>query len=563
MIKNLFIKNYILIDELNLDFEPGFNAIIGETGAGKSIIISAIDLALGAKVSSKDIIKKNASSASIELTIIINDSFDKNIFIENGIDIFDNEIVISREINQSSSRSRVNGVMVSVDFIRELKTRLIDIHSQHQTYTYLMPKYHIHLLDNFDKNNHNAFIKNYRELFFEYRNLIKNIQELENKSLLNQNQIDFLKFQFDEIESANIVSDDEDEKIKTRLSILENSEKLKESTYSAYSALYEDEDNIIDKLGFVKSNIQKCLSNDSYFESIYESLENVYEILRDTSFQIRNYFDNISFDEQDFNFLNERVDELNKLKRKYGPTLKDVIDNFEKFKKELNEIELKDDKINSLKNQMNIILPKLEKSSEALTQSRQNLAIRLSKLMEKALIKLELPKTKFEVKLTKTDFNELGCDNVEFMLSTNVSEDVKPLSKVASGGEISRVMLGLKTIFAHADNVDTCIFDEIDTGISGKASISVGNAINVLSQSHQVICISHQPIIMSGANNILYVFKTQEDSTKIYVKKLNEDEKVEAIAMLAGGKVNDETLKFAKELINEAKSQNKIHVGAK
>lgn len=553
MIKHLFIKNYILIDELKLDFDPKFNAIIGETGAGKSIIISAIDIAFGAKASGKDVIKKNETSAIIEVVLNLNDNFNKNILIDNGITDFDNEIVLSREITQSSSRCRINGILVSLDFIRQFKTKLIDIHSQHQTYTYMSPKYHIHLLDNFDKTNHQIFFNDYKEVFIQYQSLNNELKELQNTSILNQNQIDFLKFQIDEIQSANIVSDDEDEKITSKLQILEDSEKLKEYTYNAYNALYEDEENIIDKLGFVKNNIQKCLSSDSYFEPIYESLENVYEILRDSSSQIRSYFDNISFDEQTFNELNERIVILNKLKRKYGPSIKDVLINLQKFQDEYDKIEFKDEKINEIKSKIANLLPKLESSSQILTQSRQNLAARLSKMMEKALIKLELPKTKFEVKLIKTDFGEFGVDNVEFMLSTNVSEEVKPLAKVASGGEISRVMLALKTIFAHADNVDTCIFDEIDTGISGKASISVSNAINVLSKTHQVICISHQPIIMSRADNILYVSKTQNDETEIKVKKLNEVEKIQAIAMLAGGKINEETIKFAKDLIDEAK----------
>ncbi len=553
MIKHLFIKNYILIDELKLDFDPKFNAIIGETGAGKSIIISAIDIAFGAKASGKDVIKKNETSAIIEVVLNLNDNFNKNILIDNGITDFDNEIVLSREITQSSSRCRINGILVSLDFIRQFKTKLIDIHSQHQTYTYMSPKYHIHLLDNFDKTNHQIFFNDYKEVFIQYQSLNNELKELQNTSILNQNQIDFLKFQIDEIQSANIVSDDEDEKITSKLQILEDSEKLKEYTYNAYNALYEDEENIIDKLGFVKNNIQKCLSSDSYFEPIYESLENVYEMLRDSSSQIRSYFDNISFDEQTFNELNERIVILNKLKRKYGPSIKDVLINLQKFQDEYDKIEFKDEKINEIKSKIANLLPKLESSSQILTQSRQNLAARLSKMMEKALIKLELPKTKFEVKLIKTDFGEFGVDNVEFMLSTNVSEEVKPLAKVASGGEISRVMLALKTIFAHADNVDTCIFDEIDTGISGKASISVSNAINVLSKTHQVICISHQPIIMSRADNILYVSKTQNDETEIKVKKLNEVEKIQAIAMLAGGKINEETIKFAKDLIDEAK----------
>ncbi len=553
MIKHLFIKNYILIDELKLDFDPKFNAIIGETGAGKSIIISAIDIAFGAKASGKDVIKKNETSAIIEVVLNLNDNFNKNILIDNGITDFDNEIVLSREITQSSSRCRINGILVSLDFIRQFKTKLIDIHSQHQTYSYMSPKYHIHLLDNFDKTNHQIFFNDYKEVFIQYQSLNNELKELQNISILNQNQIDFLKFQIDEIQSANIVSDDEDKKITSKLQILEDSEKLKEYTYNAYNALYEDEENIIDKLGFVKNNIQKCLSSDSYFEPIYESLENVYEMLRDSSSQIRSYFDNISFDEQTFNELNERIVILNKLKRKYGPSIKDVLINLQKFQDEYDKIEFKDEKINEIKSKIANLLPKLESSSQILTQSRQNLAARLSKMMEKALIKLELPKTKFEVKLTKTDFGEFGVDNVEFMLSTNVSEEVKPLAKVASGGEISRVMLALKTIFAHADNVDTCIFDEIDTGISGKASMSVSNAINVLSKTHQVICISHQPIIMSRADNILYVSKTQNDETEIKVKKLNEVEKIQAIAMLAGGKINEETIKFAKDLIDEAK----------
>lgn len=552
MIKTLKIKNYIIIDEIELEFENGFNSIAGETGAGKSIIISAINVAFGAKTN-KDMIKTGEKSALIELVLCLNENFDRTLLEENGIELFEdeNELIISREINQGSSRSRINGVVVSNEFMKSLSQSSIDIHSQHQTYSYMQKKYHINLLDSFDKNEHQKLLLAYKKEYEVYKQIKKQFEDLQNSQTLTENQIEFLKFQIDEIEEAQIEDENEDEMLSSKINIMLDGEKLKDASHNAYEILYQDEFNVVDLLSSAKSQISKCIKTDQSLQPIYEELENIYELARDVSSQIRSYCDNISTDEEKLIQMQERIDILNKLKRKYGNSLANVKENLQKFKTEYENIELKDQKLDELREKLEKQTQILQNLASSLSDSRKRLGLKLSKLLQIALEKLELPKARFEVAINKTDFNELGFDDVEFLISTNVSESLKPLAKVASGGEISRVMLALKTIFAKSDNVATVVFDEIDTGISGKASSSVAKAIDVLSATHQVICISHQPIIIARSKCIFYVSKTQNENTKVCVEKVVEqDEKARVIAILASGNESEQSVEFAYELLS-------------
>ena len=556
MIKTLFIKNYIIIDELKIDFSSKFNVLVGETGAGKSVILSAIDNVLGNKVS-KELIKTGEKSAYIEIVFSLKDGVNYEYLDQNGIELLDsNELVISREISQSSSRCRVNGQLVTLDFIKELRTFLIDIHSQHQTYTIMNPKYHISLLDNFDKEHHLSLLESYRTTYNEYQTINKELNDLKVLNSNTQNQLDYLKFQVEEIEEAKIEDDNEDEELSEKLNILLNAEKLKENSYNAYEILYQCENSVIDQLSSIKSSISKCLDQDNRLENAYDQLESVYEILRDVSSELRNYSDNISSDEDMINDIHNRIDILNKIKSKYGKSLSQVKENYLKYKSQLEMIEVSEDKIIQLEKKLDLIRAELNDKAKILSSSRQKLSSRLSKLMVLALEKLELPKVQFKIEVSPVDFNENGIDNVEFLISTNVSESLKPLAKVASGGELSRVMLAIKTIFAKADNIDTIVFDEIDSGTSGIASQSIAKAISVLANSHQVICISHQPIIVSCADSMFYVSKIQADVTKVKVEKLSDDKKIEAIALLASGSINQESVNFAKELVGVNGNKN-------
>lgn len=549
MIEKLNIKDFIIIDELNLDFDKGFNVITGETGAGKSIMINAIDLAFGARAS-KDLIKTGKSRAMIELSLLLKEPLSKSFIEEYGIEDFGSELVLSREITESGSRSRVNGALVTQDVIKQLREMLIDIHNQHMTYTYIQPKFHITLLDSYGDEIHNTLLKEYKSLFKEMQDISQKLAKAKNKSQLSQQQVDFLKFQIDEITSADIDDIDEDKKLEEELAVLSNFEKLKELTYSSYWTLYGEDGCILDALGKVKTNVSKAAEMDSNLSDYETDIINAQETLRELSSSLRNYAESMESDEQRLNQIQERLDILDKIKRKYGQTLEQVLENYAKFEQEYNSVEFAEEEIERLNEALEQITAVVENKSLELSESRKQIAKNLAVKITNELEKLDMPKVRFEIGFeVSNDFTINGKDIVEFLISTNVSESPKPLAKIASGGEISRVMLALKTIFAKSDNINTVIFDEIDTGISGNACQGVAQAIKELAKTHQIISITHQPIIAAKSDRHFYVAKTQDEQTNVKVYTLDEPNKVKAIAMLAAGEITDDSLNFAKQLI--------------
>lgn len=548
MIKSVTVKNYILIDELTLEFDNGFNVFTGETGAGKSIIIGAIDVALGAKTN-KDSIKNGADKAYIELVIALKDDFDKSVFEQNGIDIIDNEITVSREILPNGTRSRINGVMVSQDFIKEIRETLLDIHSQHQSYNYVQPKNHIILLDNFALKAHKDNVEQLRENFQKYQMLVAKLNEYKKLEETAEQQKEFLNFQINEIEAANIQDENEDEELKKELEVLSNVEKIKELSYSSYWILNGEDSNILNALSKIKANLSKLSSMDETVQPLEEDFVSAYETLKEIASQMRDYSETKENDEERMNFIGERLSLLDKLKRKYGGSLAEVMNSYQKLSEELSSIEVSQDSILNIQKEVEALRGEIDELAKNISNARKELAKTLSVAVTQKLEKLELPKAKFEIAVEPCNLNERGIDRVEFLISTNVSEGLKPLAKTASGGEISRVMLAIKSIFAQADNTNTVIFDEIDTGISGKASQSVADEIQNLSKSHQIILITHQPIIAAKAAKHFYVKKSQEDVTKVNVYSLKEENRVKAIALLAAGEINEDSLSFAKNLL--------------
>lgn len=548
MIKQLRIKDYILIDELTANFHQGLNVITGETGAGKSILISAIDLAFAPRVS-KEVIKNGCEKAVIELTIENSKHDLKQLFEENGIDDFGEEITLSKEITQNAVRTRVNGTLVNQDFIKNLRSLFLDIHSQHQTYSFLQPKYHITLLDTYAKDVYGTKLEEYKKLFSEYTALKSQLEKAKNSADVTENQIEFLKFQVNEIESAEIQSPTEDEELNSELEVLENAEKLKELTGTSYWAINGDDGSILEGLGKIKQNISKAASFDNKLNEIEQNLIECIENLHDISSELRNYSQNLDNDTERLNEIQERLFLLDKLKRKYGGTLESVIQTYEKLAEELSSIEFSTKNIEELENLIKQAEQNLFDKAKEISEHRKDYASVLSVYIQERLAKLELPKARFEISVKEKALSSDGIDDVEFLISTNVSEDLKPLAKVASGGEISRVMLAIKSIFAQTDDIDTVIFDEIDTGISGKASQSVADEITELSKFHQIILITHQAIIASKADKHFYVRKSQNDETKVEVYVLTGDNRIKALAELAGGDINERSIEFAKSLI--------------
>ena len=545
MINKIFIKNYILIDELELDLSKGLNIITGETGAGKSILINAIDIAFGAKVG-KEVIKNGSDKSVIEITLLNNKQDVSKLFEEYGIDNYGEEIVLSKEITQTGSRSRVNGCLVNQEFIKIFKELFLDIHSQHQTYSFLQPKFHIALLDSYMKN---PKLADYKNKFENYKSMLNDLNNLKNASQKTEDQIDFLKFQLDEIESANIESLSEDEDLTNELNVLDNVEKLKELTGTSYWSLSGDNSSIMDALYQIKSTISKAVSLDNSLEQVESDLINSIENLKEVSSTLRDYSSSLENDTERINIIQERLFLLDKLKRKYGGNLENILKTKDNLRKELDSIEFSTQNIEALEVKISTTEKELYCLAQEISTERKSCAEKLSELLIQKLEKLELPKVKFEIGFETCNLCANGIDKVEFLISTNISEGLKPLAKVASGGEISRVMLALKTIFAQADNIETVIFDEIDTGISGKTSQSVADEVKELSKYMQIIMITHQAIIAAKSDKHFYVKKTQDDKTSVKIYTLDKENKLKAIAELAAGEITDESIKLASMLI--------------
>lgn len=549
MIKQLKLKNYILIDELCANFDDKLNIITGETGAGKSILLNAIDLVFSSRVS-KDVIKTGCDKATIEI-VLENTKHDlSKLFEENGIDDLGSEIVITKEITQSSVRSRINGTLVNQELIKNLRTLFVDIHSQHQTYTFLQPQYHINLLDSYGREDYGHLLEEYKIKYKSYENLIKQLEEAKNSANATESQIEFLKFEINEIEEANIQSETEEEELNQELEVLTNAEKLKELTGSSYWAINGDDGSILEAMSQIKTDLSKAAGFDNSLEEINGQFLDVLENLKDISSVLRDYSQSLENDTERLNEIQERLFLFDKLKRKYGGTLESVLKNYQEFTDQLSQIEFSTQNVEQLEEEIKQQKEELTKRASQITENRSNYAQVLSVLIQDKLTVLELPKARFEIRITPKELSSNGTDNVEFMISTNVSEDLRPLAKVASGGEISRVMLAIKAIFAQNDDIDTVIFDEIDTGISGKASQSVAEEIVELSKSHQVIVITHQAIIASKADKHFYVRKSQEDETKVEVYVLTGDNRIKALAELAGGEINEQSMEFAKSLLS-------------
>ena len=547
MIKSVHIKNYILIDDLTVDFSSGLNIITGETGAGKSIVINAIDIAFGSNAG-KSILKNNDDKAIIEV-FIENKKHDlKNLFEENGVDL-SSEIILSKEITSSSSRTRVNGTLVNKDFVKTLRELFLDIHSQHQTYTFIQPKSHIILLDNYANEVYGNELQEYKNTFKDYQDVLNKLET--STSIMNdtKNKIDFLQFQIKEIEDVQIDDISEEEKLEQELKKVKNAEKLKELTEQSYYTMNSEDNSLLDGFLKVKTNISQASEMDEDLEETHQAIVDIIELIRDNASFLRDYSQSIEFNPERLNEIQERLYLFDKLKRKYGSTLEEILNTYDNLCKELDEINISEKSINELQKKSIELRTKLETVAKDVSQKRKNYAQVLSSLVTDELEKLELQKSRFEIRITPKELSSDGIDNVEFYISTNVSQDLSPLSETASGGEISRVMLAIKSIFAKSDDIDTVVFDEIDTGISGHAAQSVADEIYELSKYRQVLVITHQAIIASKADRYFLVSKTQNDVTSVEINALSDEEKISALAKMASGEVNETSIKFAKSLI--------------
>ncbi|WP_434579100.1 DNA repair protein RecN [Thermoanaerobacterium thermosaccharolyticum] len=567
MILALSIKNIALIEEAEIKFEDGLNILTGETGAGKSIVIDSMMLLLGGRAN-KDIIRNGTQKATVEGIFLINSHRDliHNILDEAGIEYEeDDTLIISRDITENGRNyCRVNGRIVPLSILNKLGTYLVDILGQHEHQFLLDNSKHMSILDNFQDKDFFRIKNMIEDLLEKYNSLNNKLKEFNLDDKEKISRIDLLKYQINEIESANIKPGEEDDLIEKR-NILMNSEKLFNYMNESYNLLYkgiEDNTSIVDRLSTVLKNLDTSFRIDKKLEKLKDMVESVLYTLEDCSLQIRDYVENIDFNADNLNEIEKRLDLLNNLKRKYGRTIEEII----KYKEEKNDELLKllnaEKEINKLNEKKEKIMAKIKELSDELHLKRRNVADFLEKKISTVLSELNMPNTIFKVDIRKKDVpNENGMDDVEFLISTNIGEPLKPLEKIASGGELSRIMLALKTILADFDGISTLIFDEVDTGISGKAAQAVAEKIALISRNHQVICVTHLPQITSMADAHYKITKeVNKDKTYIKIEKLNYEGKIKELSRIISGSImTDTTYNHSKELIDLAqKYKNSI-----
>lgn len=572
MLLELNIENFVLIENVNVNFTEGFNVLSGETGAGKSIIIDAIGLALGGK-SSKNYVRTGKDKAVIQTVFTFEDEKLKTFLSEYGIDSEDNIIILNREIfGTGKSISRINGRIVQLSFAKKIAKLLIDIHGQHEHQSLLYIENHMHMLDMFGSEallNNLAMVK---QKYSEMKELERKLQSINQNDKERERRIDLIKFQIDEIDSCNLKVDEDDD-LSKQFNLLQNSQNIFtiiNESQEKISAGINDEQSILGILSGVMADFDKIADLDKEISNFNKELQDVFYRLQDLTSDMRRYSENIVFDAELLSEVEGRLDTINNLKRKYGNTIKEILDYRNTLSGELNELEDSTNRIMVLNQRIEACRKEYIELSDKLSIKRKNIAQKFETKMMKELKDLNFEKTQFKVSITPNlDSNnnlmltKYGTDKVEFLISTNPGEPLKSLAKVASGGEISRIMLAMKVIFAKIDNIGTLIFDEIDTGISGETANVVGEKIALIAKTHQTICITHLPQIAVMADNHLFIEKVvAQNKTMTLIRKLDQRERINEISRLIGGnKITDLTLQHANELLTMAdKTKNSFAV---
>lgn len=502
MILELYMKNCALVEELRLGIDQNLNILTGETGSGKSIIIDALGLCLGEKYD-RSFLRKGAEKGVIETVFHSESSNLKKVLQENDLDLDeDNLLVITRVIySDGKSVARVNGRTVKLSILKDIASTLIDIHGQHQNQALFNKETHLDFLDLFGEIELEKYKKEYKYIYDEYSEVKKALNILtENKDDMQiQREIDLLKFQINEIESANLSKDEYEDLLKQR-DVYRNSEKIYSNLNLAYQNLYDGSVNSVDLIGNAVKELSLISQYDKTLSDYNNDIERIMYEIQDISREIRNYKENIDFEPYELEQIESRVDEINNLRRKYGDSIEDIFEYYEKIKSRLEEILNRDEKVEELKLEIIKIEKNLKNKADELTRARKEVALKLEEVLLVELKSLNMKNVVFKVNFEEAVFNIKGQDDIEFMISFNLGEDIKPIYKVASGGEMSRFMLAFKTILADIDQIDTLVFDEIDTGISGIAAQIVGEKLSNIGKKKQIICITHLPQIAATAD---------------------------------------------------------------
>jgi len=565
MLKSLTIRNYALLESVEIGFESGLNILTGETGAGKSIIIDALSLILGDRASS-DMVRRGSDKAIVEgIFGMAENEKVKALLKQNEIELQE-DLILRREVSiKGQSRCFVNDTPVPLTVLKEIGDHLVDLHGQHEHQSLLRTETHIEFLDEFANNQ--KLLEDYKSVYKELNSKQNELRELKSKEESLKEKKEIYGFQIKEIDNINPLPD-EDELISNELNILENSEKLLELTDDVYNKLYDGEPSVIDLLGETKHKLNQLANIDKSFLESEGECDSALAVVKELANSLRSYKSRIDVDPKEIENKRERLGSLNLLKKKYGGSIAKIIEHREKIG---NEFELADNfsaAINNLIKEINSLRKSAGEEAEKLSASRKKYAVKVESEVKKVLAQLGIPDAIFKVNIEQNESDkndnhsaivknkgyictETGIDEVEFYISTNAGEDVKPLIKVASGGEVSRIMLSLKTILAKSDKLPLLIFDEIDTGVSGRIAQKVGAALKDLASFHQIISITHLPQIAGMADNHFAVEKKQVDNRAVSsIKKLSDNERINEVAkLISGEELSKASIESAKQLI--------------
>ncbi len=543
MITTLHIKNIGIIEDLSIDFQQGLNVLTGETGAGKTLIIDSLQMVSGGRFS-KEMIRKGEKFSFVELCLYEPEN-------ENAIE---GNIIVSREIySNGRNMCKINGRMVTVTELKNFMKQFIEIHGQNENQDLLDNKLHLNYLDGFIGSKISDKKVEYKEFYQKYCDVKQELSNNFGDEKERQRKLDLLQYQVKEIEEANLKLGEEEE-LEEKRKLISNSSKIVENLKQADQLIAE---NGIDSISMAIRALEKIEMIDNKYEKISTDLKSIYYELQELSRDVNEYKNDVYFDEEERNYVEERLNLIYSLKRKYGNTIEEILKYCDEIKEEIERIENLEEYNNKLRKEQRKVLDSMDKLAIEMNNIRKQNAVVLSESINKELEDLEMKNAKVNVKVEylENEYFKTGKNIVKFYIITNKGEDEKELSKIASGGEMSRIMLGIKKVLADTDNVPVIIFDEIDTGISGKAANAVAKKLKVISNKHQVMCISHLPNIAAMADYNYFISKeTTVDRTKTKIKLLEENEVIEEIARISSGEINEISMKYAIELRNKKAS---------
>ena len=552
MLLNLHVKNLAIIDEIEVEFSEGLNVLTGETGAGKSIIIGSINIALGGKVS-KDIIRTGTEFALVELTFLAEDSEQINSLEKLGITLEEDVVVISRKITKCRTINRVNGETVSVSMLKSIADILIDIHGQNEQQSLLYKNKHMEIVDRYAAEKMCGRDMEFSEMYRQYKDMLVKYSEKEMSEEERLREVSFIRYELEQIEQAHLVKGEE-EKLQERYRYLSNANEIKSGINEVYSLVedsYGDSQSVSQMLGRSSHILAKISGYDERLKELARQIADIDELIMDFNRDLQEYASDMDENGEEFPEVETRLDLVRTIKSKYGATT-ELVENYAKdLENKLEKYEAYEEYRANLEKKIEIYKIKLEKLGESISKIRKKCSAELEKRITDALIDLNFLQVKFEIAVRELDeFNSKGKDEVEFMISTNPGEDLKPIGQAASGGELSRIMLAIKAVLAEHDSIGTLIFDEIDVGISGRTAQKVAEKMAFIGHSHQVICISHLAQIAAMADHNYLIEKNNSlNKTSTVIRQLEGDEIVEEIARILGGaKITDAVLESAREM---------------